>query len=83
MMNLPALVEVFTFWIQQTGDAQLVFCQCKSVLQVLPVAPPLHHLHVHQVWSDGVHHRLERNAITPARTKVLHLDSMMPAETHL
>ncbi len=45
-----------TFWIQQTGDTQLIFCKCKGFLQILPVAPPPHCLHVDQVWPNGVHH---------------------------
>ncbi len=67
-----------TFWIQQTGNAKLSFCKCKGVLQILPVAPPPHHVHVHQVWPYGVHHRLEGDTIAPTGTKVLHLNSMIP-----
>lgn len=71
-----------TFWIQQAGNTQLIFCKCKGFLQIFLVAPPPHHLHVHQVWPDGMHHRLERDTIAPAGTKVLHLESMIP-EKHI
>lgn len=67
-----------TFRIQQAWDAQLVFSEREGVLQVLPVAPPPHRLHVHQVGPDGVHHRLEGHAIAPTGAKVPHLDPVIP-----
>lgn len=67
-----------TFWIQETRNTQLIFCEGKGVLQILPVAPSPHHIHINQVWPDGMHHWLKRNAITPTGTKVLYLNSMIP-----
>jgi len=74
-----------TFGLQQAGDAQLVLRQAEGLLQVVPVAPAAHQLHVHQVGPDGVDHRVEGHAAAPARPKVLHLDALAPGgaeETH-
>ena len=70
--------EVVTFWIQQAWDAQLVLGQWEGVLQILFVAPPPHHLHVHQVWADGMDHRVERHPAPPTSTKVLHFHALTP-----
>lgn len=70
--------KMFTFWFQQFGDLQFLFCDSKGLLQIVFVGSMLHTLHVNQVWSQGVNDGQKSHPISPAWLKICHTDRLIP-----
>lgn len=52
------MVQELTFWVQQLGEAQVLLCQVKSVLQVVVSVGLLQFVKVDQIRPEDKHNKL-------------------------
>lgn len=67
-----------TFWIQQSGNAQMFLCSIEGMLQVYPCFLFVELIHIHQVWPDVVYYCTKSYTIPPALAKICYMHAILP-----